>query len=94
MRGPNEKADSDNPGVFLGLVDFAATLDSVLTKHLETATVVKGTSKTVQNELLDIMLDTCKDIIKREIKESDFLAVISDDTTDVSNYSQNVVVFR
>ena len=39
------------------------------------------------------MLDTCKDIIKREIKESDFLAAISDATTDGSNYSQNVVVF-
>lgn len=40
------------------------------------------------------MLDICKDTIKKEIKESDFLAVISDDTTDVSNHSQNVVAFR
>ena len=94
MRGHDETADSDNPGVFLGLVDFTASLDSVLSKHLETATVFKGTSKTVQNELLEIMLDICKDTIKKEIKESDFLAVISDDTTDVSNHSQNVVVFR
>ena len=94
LRGHDETSVSDNPGVFLGLVDFTAALDSVLGKHLETATVFKGTSKTVQNELLDIMLDICKDIIKREIKESDFLAIISDDTTDVSNYSQNAVVFR
>ena len=40
------------------------------------------------------MLDICKDTIKKEMKESDFLAVISDDTTDVSNHSQNVVAFR
>eukprot|EP00795_Rhopilema_esculentum_P005495 gene5495-673_t len=94
LRGHDETSDSDNPGVFLGLVDFAAALDSVLSKHLETATVFKGTSKTVQNELLDIMLNICKDVIKQEIKEADFLAVVSDDTTDVSNQSQNVVVFR
>eukprot|EP00795_Rhopilema_esculentum_P017770 gene17770-9443_t len=94
LRGHDETSDSDNPGVFLGLVDFAAALDSVLSKHLETATVFKGTSKTVQNELLDIMLNICKDVIKQEIKEADFLAVVSDDTTDVSNKSQNVVVFR
>ena len=87
LRGHDKSSDSDNPGVFLGLVDFTAALDSILSKHLETATVFKGTSKTVQNELLDIMLDICKETIKREIKESDYLAVISDDTTDVSNYS-------
>ena len=72
LRGHDETSDSDNPGVFLGLVDFAAALDSVLSKHLETATVFKGTSKTIQNELLDIMLNICKDVIKQEIKRQMF----------------------
>ena len=49
-------SDSDNPGVFLVLVHFTAALDSTLSKHLETASVFQGKSKTVQNELLNIML--------------------------------------
>ena len=72
LRCRDETNDSDNPAVFLGLVDFAAALESVLSKHLETATVFKGTSKTVKNELLDIMLNICKDVIKQEIKRQMF----------------------
>ena len=43
LRSHDETSDSDHPGVFLGLVGFAAALDSVLTNHLETTTVFKGT---------------------------------------------------
>ena len=43
LRSHDETSDSDHPGVFLGLVDFSAAIDSALTKHLETATVFKGT---------------------------------------------------
>ena len=94
LRGHDENLTSDNPGVFLGLVNFAAALDSVLSQHLESATVFKGTSKTIQNELLDIMLKTLQCTIQKEVKQADFVAVIADDTTDVSNHLQNVVVFR
>ena len=94
LRGHDETEDSDNPGVFRGLVNFTAALDSVLSQHLESATVFKGTSKTSQNELLDIMYETAKTEIKKEISKAKFVAVISDDTTDVSSYQQNVVAFR
>ena len=62
LRGHDEASSSDNPGVFLGLVNFTAALDSVLSQNLEAATVFRGTSKTIQNELLDIMFKTmqCK----------------------------------
>ena len=53
-----ENLASDNPGVFLGLFNFTAALYSILNQHLESATVLKGTSRTVQNELLDIMFKT------------------------------------
>ena len=75
-------------------MNFTAALDSVLNQHLEAATVFKGTSKTIQNELLDIMFKTMQCKIQNEINEADFVAVIADDTTDVSNHFQNVVVFR
>ncbi len=94
LRGHDESSDSDNPGVFLGLVNFTAALDSVLSKHLDSATIFKGTSKTIQNELLDIMYDVTTWKIKNEVKDAMFLSVISDDTTDISNQSQIVVVFR
>lgn len=94
LRGHDESSSSDNPGVFLGLVNFTAALDSVLSKHLSSATIFKGTSKTIQNELLDIMYDVTTGKIKDEVKDAMFLSVISDDTTDISNQSQNVVVFR
>ena len=41
--------------MFLDLVNFTAALDSVLNQHLVSATVFKGTSRTVQNELIDSM---------------------------------------
>ena len=65
-----------------------------LNQHLESATVFKSTSRTVQNELLDIMLKTLQCTNQKEIEQADFVAVIADDTTDVSNHLQNVVVFR
>ena len=82
------------PGVFLGLSDFTTALDSINSKHLETASVLKEISKTDQNELLCIMLDICKEIIRRDIKESDFVDDIAEEATDVSNYTQNIIVFR
>ena len=55
LRGHDESENSDNPGIFRGLVDVVASLDSALKEHLESATVFKGTSKTVQNELLAVV---------------------------------------
>lgn len=49
LRGHDESEDSDNPGIFPGLVNFVSSLDGVLK---ENTTVFKGTSY----ELLDCML--------------------------------------
>ena len=62
--------------------------------HLESGKVFKGTSKTIQNELLESILETCQEKIKQEIAESNYLAVMCDDTTDVSEKTQMVIVFR
>ncbi|XP_033988919.1 uncharacterized protein LOC117484596 [Trematomus bernacchii] len=94
LRGHDEADTSDNPGVFLGLVNLLASLDSVLEDHLKTATVFKGTSKTVQNELLDCMLSVCKDYILEEVKNASYLAIQADETTDISTHCQLVLVLR
>ena len=94
LRGHDETDSSDNPGVFKGLVDFVASLDGVLSEHLETASVFKGTSKTVQNELLDCMLSVVRDYILEEVKNADFISIQADETTDISTHCQLVLVLR
>lgn len=83
LRGYDETMSSKNPGVFRILIDCACELDSTLEAHFKTATVFKGTSKSIQNELLESMLKVCKSKIKEEIKNVDYLAVMCDETTDV-----------
>ena len=66
LRGHDESENSDNPGIFRVLVDVVASLDSALKEHLESATVFKGTSKTVQNEL-DCMLAVVREKLLRDL---------------------------
>ncbi|KAL1261516.1 hypothetical protein QQF64_006781 [Cirrhinus molitorella] len=94
LRGHDESQSSDNPGIFRGLVDFVAALDGVLKEHLENATVFKGTSKTVQNELLDCMLSVVREHIIKEAQSSDFLSIQADETTDVATQCQLMLVLR
>lgn len=94
LRGHDEKPDSLNPGVFRGLIDFSSELDDVLKTHLEKATVFKGTSKTIQNDILDCILTVCQNQIKNEINEAEFISIIADEATDVSVSFQMSIVFR
>ena len=52
LRGHDESAESENPGIFLGLLNFSCSLDSSLDAYLRSATVFKSTAKTISNELL------------------------------------------
>ncbi|XP_062268110.1 zinc finger MYM-type protein 1-like [Platichthys flesus] len=94
LRGHDESESSDNPGIFRGLVDVVASLDGALKDDLDSATVFKGTSKTVQNELLDCMLAVVREKIISEIQSSDFLSIQADETTDISTQTQLVLVLR
>ena len=94
LRGHDEKENSENRGIFRELIDFSSELDTILREHLNTATVFTGTSKTIQNEILDSMLAICREEIKEQINKSDFLAIQCDETTDISNQCQMVIVLR
>ncbi|XP_077331409.1 zinc finger MYM-type protein 1-like [Lithobates pipiens] len=94
LRGHDESESSENRGIFRGLVDFVASLDGVLKEHLENATVFKGTSKTVQNELLDCMLSVVKEHIIQEAQSSNFISIQADETTDIATHCQLVLVLR
>ncbi|TKS86332.1 hypothetical protein D9C73_020449 [Collichthys lucidus] len=54
-------------GFFHGLVDLVPSLDKVFEEHPRTATVFEGTSKTVQNELLDCMASVIRERIVEEL---------------------------
>ena len=94
FRGHDETSQSKNPGVFLGLVNFACNLDPILQEHMSSNTAFKGTSKTIQNEILEFVLFVCKQQIKNEILQTDFLALMTDETTDTQDKSQMVMVLR
>lgn len=94
LRGHDETEASENPGIFRGLVNFASSLDAALKQHLEGATVFRGTSKTIQNELLDCMLTVVKEYIHEEVTAADYIAIQADKTSDVSVQCQLALVLR
>lgn len=94
MRGHDESADSRNPGIFKGLINFTSTLDEILKEHLKTATVFQGRSKDIQNDLLECMLEVCHDKIREEISAADFVSIIADETTDISTQFQLSTIIR
>lgn len=94
LRGHDETEESNNPGIFKGLINYTAALDSVLKDHLENSTVFKGTSKTIQNELLDAILSVCRNNIMHEIGTADFLSIQADETTDNSCKTQMSLILR
>ena len=57
-------------------------------------TVFKGTSKTIQNELLESILNVCKIKIVNEVQNAEYLAVMCDETTDVFDKIQMVIILR
>lgn len=54
----------------------------------------KGISKTIQNDLLDYLLLVARKQILFEIATAQFVSIIVDETTDISNIFQLVIVFR
>ncbi|XP_069481109.1 protein zwilch homolog isoform X1 [Ambystoma mexicanum] len=94
LRGHDETDSSSNPGVFSGLVDFVSSIDSAMETHLKTAAAFKGSSRTIQKELLDCMLDIIREFIVKQLKSAEYVAVQVEDTTDVSTKAQSALVFR
>lgn len=92
--GYNEKEYVTNKDVFSELIDFTRKCDAAFNSHMEENLIFKGTARTVQNELLQCMLDVCREHIKEEIIKSSFLSLMVDDTIDVSTETQTVLVFR
>ena len=94
LRGHDEVEGYANRGVFLDLVTYTADLDGAFRDHLEKYNVVKNTSKSIQNDLLSCMLKVYTEEITREIKNSSYVSVQADETTDISCKFQFVIIVR
>lgn len=97
FRGNDESETSESPGVFLRLIHFRAELDPELQKHIEvsggrgSATYLSSAS---QNELLDCCWRVYRAELVKELEQADFVALMADETTDVAQTTQLVIVFR
>ena len=82
--------------IHICLINFTADLNSAMKDHLESATVFKGrpTKKIIQNDILDCMLSVCREEIEKEIQASEFVTIECEQTTDVIDHCQMVLVFR
>nr|CAI5866421.1 unnamed protein product [Callosobruchus analis] len=54
LRAHDETSASGNPDIYVSLVNFTAEIDALLAIHMKDSQVFKGTSKTIQNELLEV----------------------------------------
>lgn len=93
LRGHDESSVSYNKGVFLDLMDFISIVQTAEDPGSSSNTF-SYTSKTVQNELLQCILDVYKEDLKKDIAAAKFVSIQADETTDISNSSQFVIILR
>lgn len=77
LRGPNEKADSDNRGNLLELSQLLSKSDEQFKIGFERS--VTFCSKSVQNEIIDLLCSMTTDIIIDEIKQSGVFSIMIDE---------------
>lgn len=98
FRGHDECNESLNRGNFKELVILVSKYDTNLKTFLENdndnRSVFCGTSKTIQNELIDSVAFVVNKKIEDEISNSLFFSWQVDETTDISCHSQLSVIFR
>ncbi|KAJ3589718.1 hypothetical protein NHX12_010561 [Muraenolepis orangiensis] len=94
FRGHDESRESANRGNYLELLTFLAKYDPDLHYHLSTSKVFIGTSSQIQNDLISAVAEVMGEIIKEEISKAPFVALMLDETSDVSNAAQLSFVLR
>ena len=94
FRGYDESVASSNRGNYVGLLNLLRNYDGMLDNHLKNSTVFSGLSSDIQNDLINSISQVLLTEIKNEIKQSPFVAIIMDETTDITNTCQVSTVFR
>ncbi|XP_022160087.1 zinc finger MYM-type protein 1-like [Myzus persicae] len=94
FRGHNERVNSFNQGNFLGCLNLLSSYDSILNVHLETSKIFRGTSNRIQNDLICSVSNIISTSIESEIKNTNFVAILLDETSDITNLSQLSTTLR
>lgn len=99
LRGHRDDSTADphsNKGTFLAILQYGTRSgDTVLANHFkEAAKNATYTSKTIQNQLIEVIGDYIRDNIINEIKEAKFYSILCDEVSDVSNKEQVSIVLR
>jgi len=68
--------------------------DPLLQEHLDKSTIFRGTSVSIQNDLINSVADVIKHNIFIEIQNTQYVAIMLDETTDISNKSQLSTILR
>lgn len=96
FRGHRENLDSNNPGMFLSVINLLSRYDTVLKDLLESKTKNSITylSPKVQNEIIDLLGNAVKAEIVNQIKLPPFFSIVIDTTQDISKIDQLSLVIR
>ena len=92
--GHFESEVSMNCGNYKELLHLISKYDVKLANHLATASVFSGVSNRIQNDLINAIQISMLNEIEKELTEANFVAILFDETSDVSNFAQLSTVFR
>lgn len=73
--------------------ELLSEYDADLRCHVATATVFTGTSGQIQNNVIGVGADVLNDTIKEQISRANYIAVVVDESIDVSNAAQMSCLF-
>ena len=93
FRAHDESKRSSNRGNFLELMDLLACYSHELRSFLDKEHVTY-TSHDPQNDLIDCIAEEVRSEIQNRIHTSNFIAIMMDDTSDISNVEQSAVSVR
>ena len=94
FRGHDESSESVNKGNYIELLNLLRKYNSPLEAHFSVATVFKGTSPILQNDIIQAIADVLTDKIKEETRSASFFAIILDETSGIVLKSQLSTVLR
>ncbi|KAL4119236.1 hypothetical protein QTP88_012077 [Uroleucon formosanum] len=94
FRGHRENNESLNKGNYLELLKLLAQEEQLLKEHLLSSAIFKGTSKMIQNDLIECVTSVLNSKMFNEIQRVNYVSIQADETTDVSCRSQMSIIFR
>ena len=94
FRGHDEKVSSDYRGNYIDFIYFTASIDARMKMFLDHNNIFKGTSATIQNDIIKSVSSVIQERIRNEIQNSDFVSIQVDETSDLSNREFLSIVIR